>query len=173
MPLQLPSELVWEAIEKELFAVVGMVTAHNEARTVGIMYSVHEGKLIFGTGRDTWKVRHIMANPHVSVTIPIAKHVPFMPWMKIPAATVTFAATARVLPDAEVTPELLRATFRQLADDEELMAGNCLIEVTPVDEFITYGVGVPLMQMRHPEKSRGRAPVIAATPSAVNTKQAA
>ena len=34
-----------------------------------------------------------------------------------------------------------------------------LIEVTPQNEFITYGVGVPLMQMRNPEQARGRAPV--------------
>jgi hypothetical protein len=159
MPLQLQSEEVWAAITKELFAVVGMVTAKNAARTVGVMYSVSGGKLFFGTGRDTWKVRHITANPHVSLTIPIAKRIALMPWVKIPAATITFAATARVLPEAEMTPDLLQATFRDLAQDKEFMAGNCLVEVTPVGEFITYGVGVPLMQMRYPEKARGRAPI--------------
>ena len=158
MPLQLTSEQVWEAMKKEVFAVVGMVTAKNEARTVGIMYAIHGGKLLFGTGRETWKVRHMSANPHVSVTIPIAKRVPFMPWMKIPAATITFSGTARVMPDGEVTPDLLRTVFRQMAEDEAFMAGNCLVEVTPVGDFITYGVGVSLMQMRYPEKARGRAP---------------
>jgi hypothetical protein len=32
--------------------------------------------------------------------------------------------------------------------------------VTPAKEFVTYGVGVPLMRMRHPEEARGRAPVM-------------
>ncbi len=34
MTLQLTAEQVWQPIEKELFAVVGMVTADHEARTV-------------------------------------------------------------------------------------------------------------------------------------------
>jgi hypothetical protein len=35
----------------------------------------------------------------------------------------------------------------------------CVIEVTPEKDFLTYGVGVPLMKMRDPEEARGRAPV--------------
>ena len=99
------------------------------------------------------------ANPHVSLTIPIAKRVPLMPWIKVPAATITFCGVAQVLPAGETPPELLQAVFRGMAIDDEFVARSCLIEVTPVKEFITYGVGVSLMQMRDPEKARGRAPV--------------
>jgi hypothetical protein len=35
----------------------------------------------------------------------------------------------------------------------------CVIEIEPAGEFITYGVGIPLMSMRFPEKARGRAPI--------------
>lgn len=159
MPLQLSSEQVWQAIEKELFAVLGMVTANNEARTVGVVYVVRDRRLYIVTGQDTWKARHIAANPSVSVTIPIAKRIPIMPWIKIPAATITFSGLARVFPAAAAPPELLRAAFRQMADDAAAVARSCLIEVTPVKEFVTYGVGVPLMRMRNPEQARGRAPV--------------
>ena len=38
----------------------------------------------------------------------------------------------------------------------DLIAG---IEVVPQTEFLTYGVGIPLMQMRFPEKPRGRVAV--------------
>ena len=41
----------------------------------------------------------------------------------------------------------------------ELMADSCLIEVTPQKEFITYGIGVSLLEMRDPAQARGRAPV--------------
>jgi hypothetical protein len=34
-----------------------------------------------------------------------------------------------------------------------------LIEVTPVNDFLTYGIGVSLLQMRDHEQARGRAPV--------------
>lgn len=159
MTLQLTREEVWSAIEKELFAVLGMVTAVNEARTVGVVYVVRNRKLYVGTNRETWKARHIAANPHVSVTIPIAKRIPVMPWIKIPAATITFSGMARILAATDTPPEILQAVFRGLADDPQLMADSCLIEVTPEKEFITYGIGIPLMQMRFPEKSRGRAPV--------------
>lgn len=159
MTTQLTSEQVWNAIENELFAVIGMVTARNEARTVGIIYAVRDHKLYIGTDKDAWKVRHIAGNPHVSMTIPITKRIPFMPWIKIPAATITFSGTARVLDAAETSQELLEKVFRSVARDEETMAESRLIEVTPEKEFVTYGVGIPLMQMRHPDKARGRAPV--------------
>lgn len=161
MTIQLTSEQVWRAVEKELFAVIGMVTARNESRTVGVVYVVRNRKLYIGTDKDAWKTRHIAANPRVSMTIPIAKRIPFMPWMKIPAATITFSGAARVLPPQETPAEILQALFRGLATDEEMLAGSALIEVTPEKEFVTYGVGIPLLQMRHSEKARGRVPVAA------------
>jgi len=158
MAIQLKSDVVWQAIEKELFAVLGMVTAAGEARTVGIVYLVRDHKFYIATGTDTWKARHVSANPHVSLTVPIAKRIPFLPWIKIPQATITFCGTARVIPAGEATDELLQAIFRGAIDDE-LIAGAVLIEVTPVGEFITYGVGISLGQMRKPELARGRAPI--------------
>jgi len=159
MTLQLSSEQVWQEINKELFAVIGMVTAKNEARTVGIVYIVDNQKLYIGTDKKAWKVRHISTNPHVSLTIPIAKRIPFLPWIKIPAATITFSGTARILETQEVPPGVLQAVYRDVVKDEQQMATSCLIEVTPQTDFITYGVGLPLMQMRYPEKARGRVPV--------------
>ena len=147
---------VWAELEKNLFAVVGMVTAHQEARTVGIVYIVRDRKLYFGTFKDTWKTRHITQNGHISMTVPIAKRIPLMPWIKIPAATITFAAEARVLTNEQADPDVLKALYRDVAKDGQQMARSCVIEVTPIDDFITYGVGVPLMQMRFPEKARGR-----------------
>jgi hypothetical protein len=160
MTLALKSEQVWQAVEKELFAVIGMVTAKNEARTVGVVYTVQDRKLYVGTDKNSWKARHISGNLHVSVTIPIAKRIPFMPWIKIPMATVTFSGTARVLLATDASRTLLKAVFQQMVDDQATIANSCLIEVVPEKEFITYGVGIPLMEMRHPEKARGRASVM-------------
>ncbi len=159
MAQQLNAQQVWQIIDKELFAVVGMVNAHNEARTAGILYAVRDRKLYFITGRDTWKARHIAANPRVSVTIPIAKRVPIMPWMKIPQATITFQGTAHVCGAGEAMPDLLQKLLGPMADDRELIAGSCLIEIVPAGEFVTYGIGVRLIEMRDPNKARGRAPV--------------
>jgi hypothetical protein len=166
MTVQLTSDQVWQAIEKEVFAVLGMVTDKGEARTVGIVYIPRNRKLYIGTDKNAWKVRHVSANPHVSMTIPIAKRIPLLPWIKIPSATITFCGEARVLPAQETPPEILQAVFRGMAEDDERVVASCLIEVTPVKEFITYGVGVSLMEMRDPKKARGRVSVDAEGPVA-------
>ena len=159
MALQLTTNQVWEEIENEVFAVIGMVTAKNEARTVGIAYAVRDRRMYFGSDKDAWKVRHISANPNVSVTIPIAKRVPFMPWLNIPAATITFRGLARALDIEETPAELWQAVYEGNAEHHERKASYCLIEVTPQKDFLTYGVGVSLRQMRDPEKARARTPV--------------
>ncbi len=37
------------------------------------------------------------------------------------------------------------------------MAKSCLVGVTPVSDFVTYGIGIPMLKMRNPEQARGRA----------------
>lgn len=155
MSLQLASTRVWEEVERNSFAVLGMVTAAGESRTVGIVYVVDNRKLYIGADRTAWKTKHITRNPHVSLTIPIAKRVPLMPWIKIPAATITFSGSAQILDKEELEAGLLEKLHRH----DEARGGWCAIEVTPQRDFITYGVGVSLLAMRHPAKSRGRASV--------------
>jgi hypothetical protein len=159
MIIELTSDQVWEVIEENLFGVVGMVTEEEEARTVGIVYVVRDRRLYIGTDRDTWKARHIAKNPHVSMTIPVHKGIPLMPWIKIPAATITFCGEAKIIPPEDASPEIIQQIFRGMAEDQEKVANTCLIEVTPVKDFITYGIGIPMMKMRDPNQSRGRAPV--------------
>lgn len=155
MSLHLTPHQVWENVEKNSFAVLGMVTAKGEPRTVGIVYIVDDRRLYIGAGRTMWKVKHIERNPHVSLTVAIPKRVPLMPWIKVPAATITFSGTARILEKQDVGPDLLERLYRH----EEGRDGWCAIEVTPAKDFITYGVGVSLLTMRSPAKSRSRAPV--------------
>ena len=158
MSSQLTGERVWDELEKELFAVLGMVTSKGEARTVGIVYTVHDRKIYIATGMDSWKARHTQHNPHVSLTVPIAKRIPFLPWVKIPAATITFSGIAQVLSADQVGEGVKHSLLRGI-ETPELLASMCIIQIEPVGDFITYGVGVPLMQMRDTQKARGRAPV--------------
>ena len=159
MAQQLTSQQVWTEIGKELFAVLGMVTAKGEARTMGIVYIVHDKKLYVSTKRDSWPTRHTQNNPHVSMTIPIAKRIPFMPWIKIPQATITFSGTAKVLDPKNVENEILHALFRGLESNSEELANMSVLEIEPKGEFITYGIGIPLIKMSDPKMARGRAPV--------------
>ena len=159
MTLQLSSEQVWQTLEKELFAVLGMVTAQGEARTVGIVYVAHDKKIYIASGKDTWKMRHVRANPHVSLTVAIPKRIPLMPFIKIPAATITFNGAARVVEVAAVSAAVKKSLLRGLDLESELVKSMAIMEIQPFGEFITYGIGVSLMTMRHPDEARGRAPV--------------
>ncbi len=152
---QLTSASVWDEIDRNNFAVLGMVSARHQARTVGIVYVVDGRRLYIGAGRDQWKIKHIAQNGDVSMTIPIAKRVPLMPWIKIPAATITFSGTARVLEEDQLGKALLDKLYRHDAD----RSGWCAIEVTPQRDFITYGIGVSLLAMRSPDRARARVPV--------------
>jgi hypothetical protein len=160
MTQNLTSSQVWDELKKELFSVLGMVTAEGKARTVGIVHTIHDKKLYIATGKDTWKARHIRANPNVSITVPIAKRIPFLPWIKIPAATITFSGNGKVLDPKDVSTEVLNSLLRGLETDTEMLATMCVIEIQPVGDFITYGVGVSLMTMRDTEAARGRVPAV-------------
>jgi uncharacterized pyridoxamine 5'-phosphate oxidase family protein len=155
----LTTELVWQEIGKELFGVLGMVTVKNEARTVGIVYIVNNRKLYIGTDRNAWKTRHIAQNPNVSLTIPVQKRIIFMPWVKIPSATITFSGKATIKTVDEVSADVMNALYRGMEIDDEFKEKSAVIELVPVKEFVTYGIGVSLMDMRTPEKARGRVSV--------------
>ena len=157
---EISSNQVWEAINKQLFAVLGVVTKTGESRTAGIVYAVQDGKLYITSQKQAWKVRHIAQNPHVSLTIPIHKQILFMPWIKIPAATITFSGTASLLAYQDVSDETIQKLFRGMILSEAEKDDMRIIEVTPVGDFITYGVGVSLMEMREPAKARGRVAVV-------------
>lgn len=159
MTNQLVSETVWKELERELFAVLGMVTAKGESRTIGVVYIVQDKKIYVLTGADTWKARHIQGNPNVSLTVPIPKRIPFLPWIKIPAATISFSGKANLVEAEKVDKEILHQLMRGQEEDLENLRSLSVIEIDPIGEFVTYGVGISLMTMREPEKARGRAPV--------------
>lgn len=150
---------VWDAIENDgLFGVLAFVNRRNEARSVGVIFVTHDRSLLISTARDTWKVRHIAANPNVSMTITFPKRVPFLPFIKVPAATITFSGTAEILDVADAPADVTRKLFRGLDFEGEPMEDHAIIRVTPRGHFVTYGIGMPIMQMRSPEKAKDRVP---------------
>lgn len=159
MPQRVTSDQIWKELKKEIFAVLGVVTSKGEARTIGIVYIVHNNKIYVSTSKESWKARHVQRNPHVSMTVPIAKRIPLLPWIKIPAATITFSGNAKVLEPEELEEEALHSLLQGNEKDREKLSTLYILEIAPVGEFVTYGVGIPLMQMRFPEKARGRVPV--------------
>ena len=159
MPADLTSEQVWRELGGQLFAVLAYVTPRGEPRSVGVVYVVEDGRLHVATQTGSWKARHLRANPAVSVTVPIAKRIPFLPWIAIPAATINLHGVADVREARDVEPTLLRRLLRGGADDAGLVADTAVIGIEPRGDFTTYGVGVSLREMRDRDQARGRVPV--------------
>lgn len=86
----------------------------------------------------------------------IPKHIPFMPWIKVPAATITCSGTASIRALDEMDPEIVETVTQE---DPELRAHSIGIEVVPEGDFVTYGIGVSMIAMKDPTKARARAPV--------------
>ncbi|GAA1839419.1 pyridoxamine 5'-phosphate oxidase family protein [Agromyces salentinus] len=155
--VDITSEAVWKTLAAENFMVIGMVTPRGEARTAGVMHAVHDGLIWFTTHDRAWKTRHLAANGSVGVTVPIAKRIPFVPWVKIPAATVTFSGDARIVPLAEMPEHVRDALLHGLEITDGGEHGNIVgVSVRPTSDFVTYGVGVSLTAMRDTEQAQGR-----------------
>ncbi len=163
MPAPVTTDTVWKAVEANVFGVLAFVNPAGEARSAGVVYTVRDRMFYITTGCDTWKARHITVNPNVSLTITIPKHIPFMPFVKVPSAVATCQGKAAVVSVHDVDREILERLYRGLELTDERLADSCVLVIEPTGDFVTYGIGVPLIRMREPEMAIGRAPVGART----------
>jgi len=158
MPATLSTDQVWQEIERRMFAVLGHVTPRGEPRTSGIVYTVRDRQLYLGVYRESWKPRHIAANPRVSVTVTLPRRIPFLPWIRIPPATISFQGEAEVVPFEQADAEARRALEGGGVQHAPGVKMD-MIRIKPAGEFLTYGVGVSMSAMRRPHDATGRAPV--------------
>jgi hypothetical protein len=153
MALPTTAEEVWPYIEKWPFAVLSFVTPKGESRSAGVMYKVKDRTLYVLTGPGTWKAKHIKANPNVSVTVTVQR-LPIRV-RQAPPAVITFSGIGSVLAMDDVDPEMRRDLMRGVGD----MPDTCVIRIEPTGRFVTYGIGIPMMQMRRPDEALARVPV--------------
>ena len=158
MTASLTTGEVWKAIEGASFAVLSVVNGNSEPRSSGMVYVTKGRELFMHTDTASWKVRHINANPAVAVTITIPKRVPFMPWIRIPAACISFHGEAKMYEHAEL-PDVTDLVTKGVHVTEEMMRISSIIRITPLGHFMTYGIGVSILGMRDPDEARARVPV--------------
>jgi general stress protein 26 len=150
---------VWSEIEKQMFAVISFVNPRGHPRSAGVVYVTQDRCLFVATAAESWKARHLRANPHIAVTVTIARRIPFLPWIQIPAATICFHGAATVLGPEETDANVVHRLLRGHEDDTEPRPSTCIISITPTGSFATYGIGVGLREMRDRVKARGHVPV--------------
>lgn len=151
------SEQVWRELDKASFAVLGYLTPTGEPRSSGVVYKTAGKRLYAAVAPDSWKARHIAAAGRVSVTVPVRRGGVLSLLLPIPPATISFHTTATVHPAGSVNVHSLSKELDALLPPDRRDAA-AVIELTPHGDFLTYGVGVPLMDMQNPELARAVVP---------------
>jgi hypothetical protein len=151
-------EAVWRALGKASFAVVSYVNPAGEPRSSGVLYATSGRRLYVVVAVDSWKARQIAAGQRVAVTVPVRRGGVLSLLAPIPPATISFEARATVHPAGSLDVGSVPHELSRLIP-EERRAGSCVIELVPEGRFLTYGIGVSLMDMRVPDLARARVPV--------------
>jgi hypothetical protein len=143
---------------KASFAVISYVTPAGQPRSSGVVYTMADRRMFVVVAADSWKARHIAAGGRVAVTVTVRRGGILSLLFPIPPATISFHGSATV--HAADSPKGLLA-MKQLAMllPPERRAVTRVIEIRPEGQFLTYGVGVPLMRMRNPAIARAHVPV--------------
>ena len=157
-PASRPSDRVWRALDKASFAVVSYATPAGEPRSSGVVYAMVGRCMYVAVAEDSWKAKHIAASGKVAVTVPLRRGGIMSLLLPIPPATISFHASAIVHPASSLSERPLPKQLAALLPAERRDASR-IIEIHPEGQFVTYGVGVPLMRMRIPAVARGRVPV--------------
>jgi deazaflavin-dependent oxidoreductase (nitroreductase family) len=154
----LTSEQVWQAVARASFAVLSHLTPGGEPRSSGVVYRASGRRLVIAVAPGTWKARHVAADGRVAVTVPVRRGGVFSLVAPIPPATISFHGTAVLHPAG--SPEA-RSALEKLGSllPAAGRASACVIEITPVGAFRTYGLGVWLGGMRNPAAAQARVPV--------------
>jgi hypothetical protein len=155
---RLTSDQVWRALAQASFAVVSYATPAGEPRSSGVVYAADGGRLYVAVASDSWKARHIVAGGRVAVTVPVRRGGLLSLLFPIPPATISFHGTAVVHPAGPVAGHGVPERLASLLPPER-QASSCLLEIVPEGEFLVYGLGVSLAQMRSPTAARARVPV--------------
>lgn len=159
MSAELTSDQVWKEIGNRNFAVLGTVNRKGQPRTAGIVYAVRGKELYVGTSRSSAKAKNLGGNPHVSLTVTIDKGIPFLGWLKIPPATITFNGEATLNSPDMVDAGIQKELVGSLKFSEKTRANMVYIQVKPVGHFFTYGFGVSLRTMLRPDDAWARVAV--------------
>jgi hypothetical protein len=153
----LTSSDVWRALSKQTFAVMSHVTASGEPRSSGVCFGTDKGKLLVAVAATSWKARTIADGQLVAMTVLVRRGGLLAMLFPIPPAQISFRARAKVGEPCMLDRDSLPPKFARLLPPTT--SPSCLIELTPVGNFLTYGIGVSLMAMRDPAVAQSRVPV--------------
>lgn len=151
------TEQVWAEVGKASFAIVSYVTPAGEPRSSGIVYAAEGRHLYLAVAPDGWKARQISDGQQVAVTVPVRRGGVLSLVMPIPPATISFHARAIVHPAGSLDLGSVSKKLLSLLPKDRSAA--TVLELVPEGTFLTYGIGVSLMEMRDPVVALTHVPI--------------
>jgi hypothetical protein len=155
---QVSCDAVWKELQKASFAVECHVNSAGEPRSSGVVYGIVDRRLYVAVAADGWKARQITTGQEVAITVPVRRGGLLSLLFPIPPATITFRATANVHPAGSLDVRSVSDELAKLVPDDR-KASSWILELVPTGRFLTYGIGVSLMDMRYPALARASVPV--------------
>lgn len=135
---------VMRRVSRRSFCTLATSSPAQRPHVAGVLYAEADGSLYVNTLRRSRKARNVADNPNVAVCIPV-RRLPLGP-----PSTVQFQATAEILAlDDPVIVRLVEAgKLKKITSHGELdLPDGCFLRITPVGRIVTYGIGMPLLQL--------------------------
>jgi nitroimidazol reductase NimA-like FMN-containing flavoprotein (pyridoxamine 5'-phosphate oxidase superfamily) len=143
---------VRKILRKKNWLVLG--TSNNNVPHSSVVLYQSDGYVIYCmTGKDTLKARNIRINSKVSVTLPFRKNF-LHKIIPAPPAELHFTAEAEIKSIENEEARTIFSKYLKYQENIENQEENIWIKITPSKRISTYGVGIPLLKMRNPEKAR-------------------
>jgi hypothetical protein len=144
---------VRDVIRKNRWLTLSTASPRGEPQSSVVVYASDGYTIYVLTGKSTAKIRNIMRNPRVSVTIPFYKSLIHRLITIAPPAAITFRARAetREFDDGEAT-EFYEKKLK-FKVPENMGEEGIWIKLTPGESATCLGVGVSLLELRDLEKS--------------------
>lgn len=133
--------------------VISTVSPRGNPQSSLVVY-VSDGDVLYAmTGEGTRKVKNIKKKPLVSVTIPFYKNLLHRLITRAPPASIMFKADSEIISYNEEEPRRLFKQHMGMEPPDTPNEDHVWLRLKPRSRVTCYGVGIPLWEMRKPEKA--------------------
>ncbi|MHA2394631.1 MAG: pyridoxamine 5'-phosphate oxidase family protein [Promethearchaeota archaeon] len=144
---------VRDTIKKNRWLTLSTTSTKGIPQSSVVVYA-SDGYIIYIlTGKNTVKVRNIIKNNRVSVTIPFYKNFIHRMISVAPPAAISFRATAETLDVSDSEAAYMYKKVLNFDFPEDLEADSLWIKLSPGKIATCYGVGISLLDLRDPSKA--------------------
>lgn len=137
---------VQAAIRENSYMNVATTSSAGIPHVAGVLYLEDHGNLYFSSHLHSVKVRNVLTNGRVAVSIPVPSGLPDLPF------AVQFQGKAEVVSADDPGIQRLQQSGRLehiLAGAEADTPGVALVRVAPGKRVATYGIGFSLEEVMH------------------------